>query len=135
MVQWHTRSDKKVSGGRRTTVRRCDKKKAWMGGLAANTKTSETAKQEVKTKQGRGSTSKKRTIQTKYANVVNKKTGKIQKLEIIAVKENNANRLFARSNITTKGAIIRVKSGTTEKEAKVTNRPGQDGNVNAEMTE
>ncbi|NMA44346.1 MAG: 30S ribosomal protein S8e [Candidatus Diapherotrites archaeon] len=135
MVQWHTKSRKKTSGGKRTTVRRCDKKKAWMGGLPANTKTSETSEQEIKTKQGRGSKLKKRTIQTKYVNVVDKKTGKVQKLEIIAVKENNANRLFARSNITTKGAIIRVKSGNTEKLAKVTNRPGQDGNVNAELTE
>lgn len=135
MVQWHTKSKKKASGGKRRTIRRCDKKKAWMGGLAANTKTSETSKEEVKTKQGRGNNIKRRTIQTKHANVVDKKTGKVQKLEIIAVKENNANRLFARSNITTKGAIIRVKSGTTEKEAKVTSRPGQDGTVNAQLTE
>ncbi|HNV01366.1 MAG TPA: 30S ribosomal protein S8e [archaeon] len=135
MVQWHTKSKKKTSGGKRTTIRRCDKKKAWMGGLAANTKTSETSKEEVKTKAGRGNTDKKRTIQTKYANVVDKKTKKVQKMEIIAVKENNANRLFARSNITTKGALVRVKSGSNEKLAKVTSRPGQDGTVNAELTE
>lgn len=135
MVQWYTKSKKRASGGKRRTIRRCDKKKAWMGGLAANTKTSETSKEEVKTKQGRGKTQKARTIQAKYANVVDKKSGKVQKLEIIAVKENNANRLFARSNISTKGATIRVKSGTTEKVAKITNRPGQDGTVNAEITE
>lgn len=136
MVQWHTKSDKLKTGGKRNTVNRCDKKKSWMGGLAANTKTDAGSKEDRKLKSGRGNNSKVRVTQTKYANVVvNKKTNKMVKAEIVAVKENNANRLFARSNITTKGATIRVMIEGTEKLATVTSRPGQDGVVNATLEE
>ena len=125
-----------ATGGKRGTVDRCDKKKAWMGGVAAETKTDVTiTKEERKTKSGRGMTSKIRATATKYASVTDQKTKKATKLEIIAVKTNDANRLFARSNISTKGALIRVKSGNEEKLAKVTSRPGQDGVVNAVLIE
>lgn len=136
MVQWHEKSDKKASGGRRQTVNRCDKKKAWMGGSAANTKTEENSKEDRKERKGRGNTKRVRLTHTQYANVVmDKKTNKMQKLAVIAVKTNDANRLFARSNISTKGAIIRVKVGSEEKAAKVTSRPGQNGTVNATLLE
>ena len=134
MVQWHTKSDKLPSGGKRNTVNRSDKKKAWMGGTEAKTKTDTSSKEDRKTKKGRGNTIKVRLTQTKFANVVtDKKTNKIVKAEIIAVKTNDANRLYARSNISTKGAILRVMIDGTEKLAKVTNRPGQHGTVNAEL--
>ncbi len=136
MVQWHTKSNKLKTGGKRSTVNRCDKKKAWMGGTAANTKTDADAKETRNVKSGRGNSSKIRVTQTKYANVVlDKKTNKMVKAEIIAVKENNANRLFARSNISTKGATIKVMVDGSEKTAKITSRPGQDGIVNAVLIE
>lgn len=136
MVQWHEKSDKKPSGGKRHTIDRCDKKKAWMGGRAAETKTDSTVTKETReTKSGRGSSSKVRLTATKFANITDPKTKKAVKCEITAVKTNDANRLFARSNISTKGAIIKVQSEGKEKLARVTNRPGQDGVVNAILIE
>jgi len=129
MVEWHTKSDKMKSGGKRKTLRRCTKKKAWMGGLAANTKAQEGIEDRRELNKGRGQTEKVRATSIKYANIYN--NGKTVKAEIIGVKENNANRLFARSNTTTKGALLQVKLGGAEQTVKVTNRPGQDGVINA----
>ena len=129
MVEWHTKSDKMKSGGKRKTVRRCTKKKAWMGGSAANTKAAKGLEDKRELKEGRGKTEKVRATSIKYANIYN--DGKTVKAEILGVKENNANRLFARSNTTTKGALLNVKLGSKETIVKVTNRPGQDGVINA----
>ena len=131
MVEWHGKSNKQSSGGKRNTTRRCTKKKAWMGGSAANTKTQEGNEDNREVKTGRGATEKVRATSIKYANVCT--DGKTTKAEILGVKENSANRLFARSNIATKGAKITVKVNGEEKIAKVTNRPGQDGTINAKL--
>ena len=134
MVQWHMRDDKKPSGGRRNTIRSRSKRLAWKGGVAALTKTDDSVKTDIReTNNGLGKTTKTRALQVKHANIAQK--GKIIKAEIIAVKTNNANRLFARSNVSTKGAIIRVKVDGAEKLAKITNRPGQEGSVNAKFVE
>jgi small subunit ribosomal protein S8e len=129
MVEWHGKSNKLVSGGKRSTVRRCTKKNAWRGGEAAQTKAVTTSKETRALKEGRGKTEKVRATATKYANVAQK--GKIIKAEIIGVESNDANRLFARSNIATCGAIIKIRVGKEEKDAIITNRPGQDGVINA----
>jgi len=47
------------------------------------------------------------------------------------VTENGANPNYARRNIITKGAIIETDAGT----ARVTSRPGQNGQVNAVLVE
>lgn len=135
MVQWHMKDDKKVSGGKRASARALSKKLAWKGGLVAQTKTDNTVKTDrIETKKGRGNTTKTRGFEIKHANI-NDGKGKVSKYEIIAVKTNDANRLFARSNISTRGAIIRVKAASGEKLAKVTNRPGQEGVINAVFVE
>ena len=132
MVQWHMRDDKKPSGGRRNTIRARSKRLAWKGGVAAQTKTDASVEKDVReTSNSLGKTNKTRALELKHANIAQK--GKIIKAEIIAVKTNDANRLFARSNVSTKGAIIRVKIDGNEKLAKVTNRPGQEGSVNAKL--
>ncbi|MCX6801206.1 MAG: 30S ribosomal protein S8e [Candidatus Diapherotrites archaeon] len=128
MVEWHGKSKRLSSGGMRTTRRRCTKKEVWKGGEAALTKC---GKEERETKKGIGNTSKVRVTSVKYVNVLDKKTDKTKKYEVINVKTNDANRLFARTNIITKGAVLRIKVGAEEKLAKVTSRPGQDGVVNA----
>ena len=134
MVQWHMRDDKKPSGGRRNTIRARAKKLAWKGGVAALTKTDVSVKDDLReTNKGLGSTVKTRALHLKHANIA--QNGKIIKAEIVAVKTNDANRLFARSNVSTKGAIIRVKVDGNEKLAKITNRPGQEGSVNAKLVE
>jgi small subunit ribosomal protein S8e len=131
MVEWHTKSKKKISGGKRKTVLRCTKKNAWRGGEAANTKTSTNEKEVRQIKDGRGLQKKCRLISTKTANIF--EGNKIIKAEVVDVEENTSNRLFARSNTATKGAIINVKIGKEEKKAKITNRPGQEGIINAKL--
>jgi len=135
MVQWHERSDKKASGGRRNTINNRSRLLASKGGAAALTKTdTSVTKDKIEAKAGMGNTSKTRALTVKNANVTDKK-GKIAKYEIVSVKTNDANRLFARSNVSTKGAVIRVKVDGAEKLARITNRPGQEGVVNAEFVE
>ena len=131
MVEWHMKSDKLPSGGKRSTNRRCTKKNAWRGGLAANTKAHEDVKESRDVKQKRGQTLKVRATATEFANVFS--DGKVIKAKVIGVEENTANRLFARSNIATKGAVIKIMINKTQKDAIVTNRPGQDGVINAKL--
>ncbi|MDD3159509.1 MAG: 30S ribosomal protein S8e [Candidatus ainarchaeum sp.] len=133
MVQWHGKSKKLSTGGKRNTISRCDKKSSSKGGQETHTKAQEGNKEENRVKKGRGTTTKTAVTSTKFINVLD--NGKMIKAEIINVKENDANRLFARSNIATKGAILRIKIDSKEKEAKVTNRPGQDGVINAIVVE
>ncbi|MEK6825595.1 MAG: 30S ribosomal protein S8e [Nanoarchaeota archaeon] len=82
---------------------------------------------ETKTKQlhVRGGTRK---VILLRANVVNISTnGKTKKAEIKNVEETPQNRFFARQNRLMKGAIIETSLG----KAKITNRPSQEGCVNA----
>jgi small subunit ribosomal protein S8e len=60
------------------------------------------------------------------ANITDKK-GKTKKAKIVNVIETQANRFLARQNILIKGAIIDTELG----KAKITNRPSQEGSVNA----
>ncbi len=131
MVEWHTKSDRKKSGGKRKSLKRCTKKNAWRGGTSANTKTTKDEKEKREVNSGRGNTKKVRVLSTQYANINDGK--KVIKAQIIQVIENDANRLFARSNTATKGAKIKLKMGNDEKIAIITNRPGQDGIINAKL--
>ncbi|MDD3083640.1 MAG: 30S ribosomal protein S8e [Candidatus ainarchaeum sp.] len=131
MVEWHTKSKRKKNGGKRKTLKRCNKKKSWRGGSAANTKATKGEKENRDINKGRGKTIKVRLTSTEYANVTDGK--KIIRAQILEVTENNANRLFARSNTATKGSKIKVKLGKDEKIAIITNRPGQDGIINAKL--
>ena len=75
----------------------------------------------------RGDNQKIRAMEANIAYIVDPKTGKTQKTEIISVVENPANIHYVRRNIMNKGAIINTKLG----KAKITSRPGQSGNINA----
>jgi len=77
----------------------------------------------------RGGNIKNRLLSEKYANVLIDNA--YQKCEILSVVDNPANREFARANIITKGAILKVKKDNKEISVKVTSRPGQDGIINA----
>jgi len=61
------------------------------------------------------------------ANLLDKKTKKYAKVKIITVVETPANRHFVRRNIMTKGSVIKTEKG----KAVITNRPGQEGAINA----
>ena len=73
----------------------------------------------------KGGNTKTVLLKTNFANVcVN---GKIQKAEIKNVVETPQNKFFARQNRLMKGAIVDTSLG----KAKITNRPTQEGCINA----
>lgn len=70
-----------------------------------------------------GGNNKMRALRMNKAIITNDK--KVKEAEIVRVLKNPANRHFVRMNVITKGAIIETKKGKVE----VTNRPGQEGQV------
>ena len=75
----------------------------------------------------RGGNPKLRVLRTEVANVYDAKTKSFKKVAIKNVAENPANRHHARANIMGKGTLIETELG----KARITNRPGQEGTVNA----
>ncbi len=124
MTQWHRKSKRKPTGGISLSNKKRDKRKSEKGGNPANTTIGE---QKLKKIKGRGKTFKRKLYSTKTGLLADK--GKQTKVEILSVVENKANRQYARRNIITKGAVLKVKLGDKEIEAKVTNRPGQTGTI------
>jgi small subunit ribosomal protein S8e len=125
MVLWHGKSKRKVTGGKLRRHR--NKKKFEMGREQTETKLGE---RRAKTIESQGKTTKVKLRVAQYANVTTEK-GKNKKAEIMGVKENKANLHYVRRNVVTKGAIIDTELGP----ARVTSRPGQDGNINAVLLE
>ena len=70
-------------------------------------------------------------LSTDEANLIDKKTRKSKKAKIKNVIETPSNKFLARQNILLKGAIIDTDSG----KAKITNRPSQEGSVQAVLIE
>lgn len=68
-----------------------------------------------------------RLLQAAVANVYDPESKKYVVAKIKTVSNNPANRYFTRANIITKGAVIDTEAG----KARVTNRPSQDGIINA----
>jgi small subunit ribosomal protein S8e len=101
------------------------RRKREMGRISVLTTLAE--EDERKTIRVRGGNVKVRLKKVAYANVADPKTGKVQKVKILSLVENNAHRHFIRSNVITKGAVIETELG----KARVTSRPNQDGVVNA----
>ncbi|MFB6165645.1 MAG: 30S ribosomal protein S8e [Haloarculaceae archaeon] len=114
------RSTRKRTGGRRRPNHK--KKKHELGEESTETQVGEPKLKFVDT---RGNTTKIRAITTDTATVAS--DGETVRAEIENVAENEANPNYARRNIITHGAIIE----TSEGRARVTSRPGQDGQVNA----
>lgn len=75
----------------------------------------------------RGGSEKVVLLFTDKANMINQQTKKAEVVKIKAVLETPSNRFLARRNILTKGAVIDTEKGR----ARVTNRPSQEGAVNA----
>ena len=114
---------KKKTGGKKRASR--SKKKFELGSKHLEARVGEANK--VKKIRTRGGNKKLRAMTLKEVNVLDPSTKKYTKTELVSVKENRANPHFVRRNTITKGALIETKAGT----AKVVNRPGQDGMVNA----
>ena len=116
---------RKISGGRYHANRKS--KKYELAGIPRIVKL-----RPKKAKIAREMGGKKRTIllSADIANVIDKK-GKGKKSKIINVTETKANRFWARENRLIKGAIIDTEAG----KARITNRPGQEGTINAVLIE
>ncbi len=122
MALWQGRSDRKPSGGR--LVRHRKKRKFEIGREPHRPTLGETTRKNVRV---RGGHTRTRVLKTNEANVTNRETGETVVAEITNVVENPANPHYVRRNIVTKGAIVE----TSEGQARVTSRPGQDGAINA----
>jgi small subunit ribosomal protein S8e len=84
-------------------------------------------KTSIKTINGRANITKASVKTSNIAYVVDPKTHKTAKTDILTVVDNPANINYIRRNIITKGAVINTSLGL----ARVTSRPGQTGVVNA----
>ena len=122
MAKSYAKSKRKKTGGRLQKFK--DKRKSRLAREATPITVGKTKTKVVKFRGGKTRTVLKN---TEFANVLDPKTKKLKKTEIKAVLENTANRDYSRRNIITKGAVIETAAG----KARVTNRPGQDGTVNA----
>lgn len=111
---------RKISGGRYHKQRKS--KKYELHNPERHTALGET---KVKQLRVRGGSMKTITLKTDRANVVVK--GKVKQVKITNVEETPANRFYARQNRLMKGAIIITEAG----KARITNRPSQEGQVNA----
>lgn len=80
-----------------------------------------------RTLQTKGGNTKQRLFETQTVNLWDSKKKAHIKATIKAVQDNAANKNFVRRNIITKGSIIETDKGA----ARVTNRPGQHGTVEA----
>ncbi|WP_423999458.1 30S ribosomal protein S8e [Haloarcula salina] len=118
------RSPRKRTGGRRRPNHK--KKKHELGNETTETQVGE---QRLKVVDARGNTQKVRAVSTDVASVAD--GDETTEATIENVVENPSNPNYARRNIITKGAIV----DTSEGQARVTSRPGQDGQVNAVLVE
>lgn len=81
----------------------------------------------VKKVETMGGNQKMRMLRGDLVTVADPVTGQSKVVKIERVSENKANLHYMRRNILTKGAIIKTEIG----DARITNRPGQDGVINA----
>lgn len=121
-MRWQGKSTRKYTGGR--VIRSRGKKRFELGGDEANTHLGETIRKIERTL---GGSEKPRLLREATAIVIDPKTKTTKKVKIETVSGNPANVHYVRRNIITKGAIIKTELGP----ARVTNRPGQEGSINA----
>ena len=129
MTQWHLKSKRKATGAIRTSKRRSDKKLSWMGGDASHTTiATKEAKKDKENTRGNTTKVKLKADLVVFVNDVKKPKEKAKKMTIVSVEENNADRQFARRNVITKGAVLKVKDvvggGAKELDVRATSRPG-----------
>ena len=111
---------RKITGGKYIKSRK--KKLHEMVGQRRAIKIGEEKRKSVRI---RGGSKKIFLLKSKFINIQTK--GKGKKVGIKNVLETPSNRFLARQNIITKGTIVETELG----KARVTNRPGQEGCINA----
>ncbi len=117
-----TRKGKKITGGRYKKRR---KKKSYE--LQTKPRIILLGKEKKKKMKIRGGNFRTFLLKTNKANIIDKKTNKSKVIEIKNVAEVPSNVFLARKNVLVKGAIIETELG----KARITNRPGQEGFVQA----
>jgi len=116
------KSGRKASGGR---YKRPKKKK--LTGRQGQARIVKLGEQKTKLLRGKGGSKK---LVSFFSNIVNVASqGKSKKTGIKNVIETPSNIFLARQNILVKGAIIETELG----KAKITNRPSQEGNIQAKL--
>lgn len=120
------RSRRKPTGGLYRPHRK--KRKYELGGEQIMTTI---GNRKVKMVRMMGGSYKVKLFADKYANVYDPSQKKVLRTEIKGVVENPAHVHYVRHNVITKGAIILTELG----KAKVTNRPSQEGIINAVLME
>ncbi len=126
-AQLHGKSDRASSGSGRVKSKLRDKRRSEIGRYFTETKVgSELMIQKVRTRGGGNKDTLRKVV---FANVLTKQGYK--KSKIVGVIESKDNRNFARLGIITKGAVINTELG----KARVLNKPGQEGSINALLIE
>ncbi len=113
---------RKISGGKYKKQRKkrlCERK-----GLPRVVKL---GNKRAKILRARGGHEKQVLLSADTASVIDMKTGKAKIAKIKNVLETPSDRFLARQNVLTKGTIIETDAG----KARITNRPSQEGNVQA----
>jgi len=113
---------RKITGGKYHKQKK--KKQYALPGVERKVKLRETKQKKLR---ARGGNKKTVLLSSDFANIINPSTKKAKKAKITNVLETPANRFLARQNILVKSAIIETELG----KAKITNRPSQEGSVEA----
>ncbi len=126
MGRWQGRSLTKPTGGRIWARRK--KRKREMGGEFIEARLGPAKRSKLRTM---GGGERFRLLGGDVANVMDPATKQVKKAKILTVVENPANPHFVRRNVMTKGAVINTEIGR----ARITNRPGQTGVIDAVLIE
>jgi len=118
------KSGRKATGGR---YKKPKKKK--LTGRPGQTRIVKLGEKKTKALKTKGGSKKLVSFLGNVANIISK--GKSKKSSIKNVLETPSNTFLARQNILVKGAIIETELG----KAKITNRPSQEGNIQAILVE
>jgi small subunit ribosomal protein S8e len=113
---------RKISGGKYRIFSKS--KKHGLPGIKRKVKLGKTKQKVIR---GMGGNKKIALLSEEYVNVTNPSTKKTKKVKIINVLETPADKFLARQNILIKSALIETELG----KARITNRPGQEGMIQA----
>ncbi len=122
MVVSHYRSRRTPNGSIYRSYR--GRRLAELGSVPALTRIGE---KRVRTERTRGGNEKTRLLGENKVNLYDPSTKKFDVVEVDSVLESPADINYVRRNIMVKGSIVETKKG----KAKITNRPGQEGAINA----
>lgn len=121
-MRWQGKYGRKSTGGRLIPAR--GKRKYETGREQSDTTIAPVRTKKIETL---GGNQKMRMLRADMVTVADPKTGQTKTVKIETVMDNKANLHYMRRNILTKGAVIKTELGA----ARITNRPGQDGTINA----